>query len=148
MRADADLDAAVECLVDGAFFNSGQSCCGIERIYVHPRASTTSSSSARSRSTRELPARRSRSRPTTTLGPMVRASAGRLRARPDRRGRRGRRARADRSGGFAGRRAGHALPRAPDPGRRRPRHVGDERGELRTGRRDHAPSIRRRGARA
>jgi acyl-CoA reductase-like NAD-dependent aldehyde dehydrogenase len=35
VRADADLDAASEGLVDGAFFNSGQSCCGIERIYVH-----------------------------------------------------------------------------------------------------------------
>ncbi|SLN41381.1 aldehyde dehydrogenase family protein [Oceanibacterium hippocampi] len=35
VRADADLDFAVENLVDGAFFNSGQSCCGIERIYVH-----------------------------------------------------------------------------------------------------------------
>lgn len=35
VRADADLDAAVDGLVDGAFFNSGQSCCGIERIYVH-----------------------------------------------------------------------------------------------------------------
>ena len=37
MRADADLAHAVENLVDGAFFNSGQSCCGIERIYVHER---------------------------------------------------------------------------------------------------------------
>lgn len=35
VRADAKLDFAVENLVDGAFFNSGQSCCGIERIYVH-----------------------------------------------------------------------------------------------------------------
>lgn len=35
VRADAALDNAVESLVDGAFFNSGQSCCGIERIYVH-----------------------------------------------------------------------------------------------------------------
>ncbi|WP_170343587.1 aldehyde dehydrogenase family protein [Ruegeria atlantica] len=32
---DADLDAAVETLIDGAMFNSGQCCCGIERIYVH-----------------------------------------------------------------------------------------------------------------
>lgn len=32
---DANFDHAVENLVDGAFFNSGQSCCGIERIYVH-----------------------------------------------------------------------------------------------------------------
>jgi acyl-CoA reductase-like NAD-dependent aldehyde dehydrogenase len=35
VRADADIDAAVETLVDGAMFNSGQCCCGIERIYVH-----------------------------------------------------------------------------------------------------------------
>jgi acyl-CoA reductase-like NAD-dependent aldehyde dehydrogenase len=35
VRADADLGHAVENLVDGSFFNSGQSCCGIERIYVH-----------------------------------------------------------------------------------------------------------------
>jgi acyl-CoA reductase-like NAD-dependent aldehyde dehydrogenase len=34
VRADAKLDYAVENLVDGAFFNSGQSCCGVERIYV------------------------------------------------------------------------------------------------------------------
>ena len=32
---DADLDAAVDTLVDGAMFNAGQCCCGIERIYVH-----------------------------------------------------------------------------------------------------------------
>lgn len=35
VRADVSLSHAVENLVDGAFFNSGQSCCGIERIYVH-----------------------------------------------------------------------------------------------------------------
>lgn len=32
---DCDFDHAVENLVDGAFYNAGQSCCGIERIYVH-----------------------------------------------------------------------------------------------------------------
>lgn len=32
---DADLDAAVDTLMDGATYNSGQCCCGIERIYVH-----------------------------------------------------------------------------------------------------------------
>ncbi|MCP4823876.1 MAG: aldehyde dehydrogenase family protein [Shimia sp.] len=31
---DADIDAAVDTLIDGAMFNSGQCCCGIERIYV------------------------------------------------------------------------------------------------------------------
>ena len=35
VRPDADLAFAVAELVDGAFFNAGQSCCGIERIYVH-----------------------------------------------------------------------------------------------------------------
>ncbi len=35
VRADADLDAAVDTLIDGAMFNAGQCCCGIERIYVH-----------------------------------------------------------------------------------------------------------------
>ncbi|SDL95751.1 Acyl-CoA reductase [Modicisalibacter muralis] len=35
IRADVDLDDAVPGVMDGAFFNSGQSCCGIERIYVH-----------------------------------------------------------------------------------------------------------------
>lgn len=34
VRADADVKNAAENLVDGSFFNSGQSCCGIERIYV------------------------------------------------------------------------------------------------------------------
>lgn len=32
---DVNLEHAVANLVDGAFFNSGQCCCGIERIYVH-----------------------------------------------------------------------------------------------------------------
>jgi acyl-CoA reductase-like NAD-dependent aldehyde dehydrogenase len=31
---DADVDIAVDTLIDGAMFNSGQCCCGIERIYV------------------------------------------------------------------------------------------------------------------
>ncbi|NLC22782.1 MAG: aldehyde dehydrogenase family protein, partial [Halomonadaceae bacterium] len=32
---DADLDTAVDTLIGAAMFNSGQCCCGIERIYVH-----------------------------------------------------------------------------------------------------------------
>src|SRR5262245_8962414 len=35
VRPDANLPHAIENLVDGAMFNSGQSCCGIQRIYVH-----------------------------------------------------------------------------------------------------------------
>lgn len=34
VRADADLDTAVDVLMDGAMYNAGQCCCGIERIYV------------------------------------------------------------------------------------------------------------------
>ncbi|MBA5778837.1 aldehyde dehydrogenase family protein [Stappia sp. F7233] len=35
VRADADMQHAIANLVDGAFYNTGQCCCGIERIYVH-----------------------------------------------------------------------------------------------------------------
>ncbi len=35
VRQDADLAHAVDTTMDGAFYNSGQSCCGIERVYVH-----------------------------------------------------------------------------------------------------------------
>jgi acyl-CoA reductase-like NAD-dependent aldehyde dehydrogenase len=35
VRPDADLTLAIAETVDGSFFNAGQSCCGIERIYVH-----------------------------------------------------------------------------------------------------------------
>jgi acyl-CoA reductase-like NAD-dependent aldehyde dehydrogenase len=73
VRADANFDHAVENLVDGAFFNSGQSCCGIERIYVHASIYD-----------RFVEAFASMTRgyklgdpldPETTLGPMVRAAA-------------------------------------------------------------------------
>jgi acyl-CoA reductase-like NAD-dependent aldehyde dehydrogenase len=73
IRADADLNYAVESTVDGAFFNSGQSCCGLERIYVHEAvydaflegflALTNNYQLGRSDD------------PETTLGPLVRASA-------------------------------------------------------------------------
>ena len=35
VRPDADLEPTVDSLVEGAFYNSGQSCCAVERIYVH-----------------------------------------------------------------------------------------------------------------
>jgi len=34
VRSDANLPHAIETLTDGAFYNAGQSCCGIKRIYV------------------------------------------------------------------------------------------------------------------
>lgn len=35
VRSDVDVKWAAEEIVDGAIFNSGQSCCSIERVYVH-----------------------------------------------------------------------------------------------------------------
>jgi acyl-CoA reductase-like NAD-dependent aldehyde dehydrogenase len=71
--ADADVAHAVENLVDGAFFNSGQSCCGIERIYVHADVYDrfVEGAAALTRSyVLDDP-----TSPETTLGPMVRTSA-------------------------------------------------------------------------
>ena len=73
VRADAPLDATVENLVDGAFFNAGQSCCGIERIYVHTSVYETFVDryvdlTKQYRLGNPLES-------TTTLGPMVRTDA-------------------------------------------------------------------------
>ena len=73
VMADSNLDFAVENLVDGAFFNSGQSCCGIERIYVHQRLYASFVDRFV-----ELTKKYSLGNPlesTTNLGPMVRSSS-------------------------------------------------------------------------
>ena len=74
VRADAPLEAAVENLVDGAFFNAGQSCCAVERIYVHGNVydefvARFAALTHEYRLGNPLDA-------ATTLGPMVRADAG------------------------------------------------------------------------
>jgi acyl-CoA reductase-like NAD-dependent aldehyde dehydrogenase len=73
VRPDCNLDHAVENLVDGAFFNSGQSCCGIERIYVHADvyAKFVDGFVALTKSY----VLGDPLKPETTLGPMVRARA-------------------------------------------------------------------------
>lgn len=73
VRADADLEHAVETTVDGAFFNSGQSCCGIERIYVHESVHDAFVEKAVAL-VQQYKLGRSDD-PETTLGPVVRASA-------------------------------------------------------------------------
>lgn len=73
VRADANLCHAVETVVDGAYFNSGQSCCGIERAYVHESVFDEFVSKAV-----ELIQRYELGPPNhhaTTLGPLVRPSA-------------------------------------------------------------------------
>ncbi|MBA56715.1 MAG: aldehyde dehydrogenase [Pseudomonadales bacterium] len=73
VRADADLNHAVETVVDGAFFNSGQSCCGIERIYVH--ADVYDEFVARAVALVQQYKLGRSDDPDVTLGPMVKASA-------------------------------------------------------------------------
>lgn len=73
VRADADIAYAVETLVDGAFFNSGQSCCGVERIYVHTVVYDEFVQQA-VRLINQYKLGRSDD-PETTLGPMVKTSA-------------------------------------------------------------------------
>jgi acyl-CoA reductase-like NAD-dependent aldehyde dehydrogenase len=73
IRADADLNYAIESTVDGAFFNSGQSCCGLERIYVH-EAVYDAFLDGFLILTNNYQLGRSDD-PETTLGPLVRASA-------------------------------------------------------------------------
>ena len=73
VRADCDLSHAVENLVDGAFFNSGQSCCGIERIYVHADAYERFVAGFADLTRKYVLG--DPTRPETTLGPMVRAQA-------------------------------------------------------------------------
>ncbi len=73
VRADADIGHAVATCIDGAFFNSGQSCCGIERIYVDSRVFDEFV-----RKSVDLVNKYQLGRPdnsSTTLGPVVKASA-------------------------------------------------------------------------
>jgi acyl-CoA reductase-like NAD-dependent aldehyde dehydrogenase len=73
VRADANLAHAVDSLTDGAFFNAGQSCCGIKRIYVAaPRYDEFVAGVVDLTSKYRLG---SPLDPQTTLGPMVRTSA-------------------------------------------------------------------------
>lgn len=73
VRADAHFDHAVANLVEGAFYNAGQSCCGIERIYVHADlferfVEAYAAEAGQLRLGNPLS-------DDTTLGPLVRASA-------------------------------------------------------------------------
>jgi acyl-CoA reductase-like NAD-dependent aldehyde dehydrogenase len=73
VRADAPLEATVAELVDGVYFNAGQSCCAVERIYVHRRlfddfAAAFADAAASYVLGDPLD-------PATTLGPLVRSSA-------------------------------------------------------------------------
>ncbi len=143
VRPDADLPHAIENLADGAFFNSGQSCCAIERIYCHAavydrfvdglieltRGYVLGDPTA----------------PATTLGPLVRPAAADFV--------RGQIADAVAAGAtahippetFAKDAAGLGLHGAPGADRRRPHDAHHDRGDLRPRGRRHAGRLRRRG---
>ncbi len=73
VRADANIAHAVESAIDGAFFNSGQSCCGIERIYVHEAVYDEFVTRAVALVKTYILGRSDD--PNTTLGPLVKTSA-------------------------------------------------------------------------
>jgi acyl-CoA reductase-like NAD-dependent aldehyde dehydrogenase len=73
VRHDANVAHAVENLVDGAFFNSGQSCCGIQRIYVHEKLYDDFVAGASDLTNGYVLG--DPTAPETTLGPVVRTAA-------------------------------------------------------------------------
>ncbi len=66
--ADADLDVAVDCVLNAAFFSTGQRCTATSRAIVEKGACSRSSSAGRAR--REAEGRRRRD-PSTELGPAI-----------------------------------------------------------------------------
>jgi len=73
VRADVAFDHAVENIVDGAFFNAGQSCCSVQRVYIDRQiydrfvdAAVALTNTYRLGDPRD---------PSTTIGPVVRADA-------------------------------------------------------------------------
>ncbi len=73
VREDVSLDHAIANVVDGAFFNSGQSCCGIERVYVHASRYDAFVEGAVALTNEYVLGNPLEE--TTTLGPVVRGSA-------------------------------------------------------------------------
>jgi acyl-CoA reductase-like NAD-dependent aldehyde dehydrogenase len=73
VRADAALEHAAENIVDGAFFNAGQSCCSVQRVYVDRRLYDGFVHAAIELSNAYLLG--DPRDPATTIGPMVRTDA-------------------------------------------------------------------------
>jgi acyl-CoA reductase-like NAD-dependent aldehyde dehydrogenase len=70
---DADLDFTAENVVDGACYNAGQSCCAVERVYVHRKV--YADFLARARAHLEAYRLGDPLREDTTLGPLANRSA-------------------------------------------------------------------------
>ena len=139
----SDLAHAVENVVDGVYFNSGQCCCGIERVYVHADVYdkfVDGFVTLTKQYVLDDPLDQK-----TTLGPMaqprlaktVRDHIGEAAAQ----GREG----ADRHQGVRARPGWLDLRGAAGAGECRSLHEGDDGGDVRTGRRHHEGEGRRRG---
>ena len=141
--ADVDLAHAIENIVDGAYFNSGQCCCGIERVYVHEDVYDKFVDGFTALTKQYVLGDPLDEK--TTLGPMAQKRlAATVRdhiAEAIGQGRQG----ADRSEVFPERRQGFDLSRAAGAGECRPLHEGDDGRNLRPGRRHHESEERRRG---
>ena len=132
VRPDAPLEATIDNLVDGAYFNAGQSCCAVERIYVHqdiyrPFVDGFIDLTRKYRLGNPLESRDH----AGADGPGQRGS---VRPRSNRRGRPAGRARGDRSARVRGRSRRHAVRGAAGAARRRSRHARHDRGDVRAGR--------------
>ena len=146
VRADANLTHAIETLTDGAFFNSGQSCCGIKRIYVAASryrefVDGVVDLTQKYRLGSPLD-------PETTIGPVVRAAAAdAVRAQVQEAVARGARQLIDEKL-FASSVRWNALPSTASAGRCRSYDGDHARGNIRTGGWHHECGLRRGGAAA
>ena len=135
VRPTCDLAHAVENVVDGAYFNSGQCCCGIERVYVHADVYDRFVDGL-STLTRQYVLDDPLD-PKTTLGPMAQPRlAATVRDQIGEALHKGARALIDTKAVRA--RPGRVdLCGAAGAGQCRSRHEGDDGRDLRPGRRDH-----------
>ena len=76
VAADADVRLAAEVIVEGCMYNAGQSCCGIERVYVH--ASLEEAFVSRVRQLVGAYQLGDPTDPATTMGPLADPSAAEL----------------------------------------------------------------------
>ena len=131
---DAKMDHAVANLVDGAFYNSGQCCCGIERVYVHEKVYDEFVDGFIALTKNYVVGNPLDQ--ATTMGPMAQARFADFDPRAEGRG-----AAQGRQGAYRheGRRrqSGLALPGARGADRCRPPDERDARGKLRADRRHH-----------
>ncbi len=146
VRNDANLAHAVENIVDGAYFNSGQSCCGLQRIYVHERIVRRVRRRLR-RSHAQVRARQSARRSDDARSGRAHGG-GRHDPRADRSFDRCRRQGGDRRSAVSRQPRRLAVSRAAGAARRGQLHAGDARGSLRPGRGHHESAVRRTGDRA